>query len=129
MNHDEHDQLWELLGKAPEPKASPFFASKVMRAIREPETERVTVGDWLRQKWFIPATAGACAAIAAIALMTSNPPPAASPKVATAKTAKTDPLTEMAVIAANDEFESSLSDLLATEDNAVWLSADPSSLF
>ena len=40
MNHDEQDQLWKLLGKAREPKASPFFANKVMHAIRrEAETE------------------------------------------------------------------------------------------
>jgi uncharacterized protein involved in exopolysaccharide biosynthesis len=129
MNQDEHDQLWELLGKAREPKASPFFASKVMRAIREPQPERVTVWAWLRQKWIVPVSVVACAAVAAIALLnTSVPTSTTSPQ--SAKAVRVDPLAEMAtVIAANDEFETSLSDLLATEDNAVWLAADPSSLF
>jgi hypothetical protein len=129
MNQDEHDQLWELLGKAREPKASPFFASKVMRAIREPEPERVTIWGWLRQKWIVPVTAVACAAVAAIFFLNTSTPtlPNSSGSVSTARV---DPLAEMVtVIAANDEFESSLSDLLATEDNAVWLAADPSSLF
>jgi hypothetical protein len=57
MNHDEQDKLWELLGKAREPKAAPFFASKVLRAIRE---EPVGLLAWLRRKWIIPATAVAC---------------------------------------------------------------------
>ena len=128
MNHDEQDKLWELLGKAPEPKASPFFASKVMRAIREPEVERLSIWAWLRQKWIIPVAAGACAVVAAVAVMKNGGPTPAPKAQPIAKAA--DPLTEMVtVMAANDEFETSLSDLLATEDNSVWLAADPSSLF
>src|SRR6478609_5800823 len=113
MNHDEQDQLWELLGKAPERKASPFFASKVMRAIREPEVERFSVWAWLRQRWIIPMAAGACAVVTAVSLLKTDGPTTTAQQIA-----KADPLTEMVtVIAANDEFESSLSDLLATEDN------------
>ena len=125
MNHDEQDKLWELLGKSPEPKASPFFASKVMRAIREPEIERISIWAWLRQKWIIPVAAGACAVVAAVSVFKND-----TASKQTQQIAKADPLTEMVtVMAANDEFETSLSDLLATEDNSVWLAADPSSLF
>ena len=36
MNHDEeHDELWQLLGKANQPQPSPFFSRNVLRAIRE----------------------------------------------------------------------------------------------
>ncbi len=125
MNHDEQDKLWELLGKAPEPKASPFFANKVMRAIREPEAERFSIWVWLRQKWIIPVAAGTCAVVAAVSVLKND-----TTKPQTHQISKSDMLTEMVtVMAANDEFETSLSDLLATEDNSVWLSADPSSLF
>jgi hypothetical protein len=125
MNHDEQDKLWELLGKAPKREASPFFANKVMRAIREPEVERFSIWAWLRQKWIIPVAAGACAVIAAVSTLNTG-----TSSKSVQQVAKVDPLAEMVtVIAANDEFESSLSDLLATEDNAVWLEADPSSLF
>ncbi len=125
MNHDEQDKLWELLGKAPEPKASPFFSSKVMRAIREPEVERFSIWAWLRQKWIIPVAAGACAVVAAVSVFKND-----TTKTQTPRLTKSDMLTEMVtVMAANDDFETSLSDLLATEDNSVWLAADPSSLF
>ncbi len=125
MNHDEQDKLWDLLGKAPKREASPFFANKVMRAIRNPEVERLSIWAWLRQKWIIPMAAGACAVVAAVSALKNE---ATTSK--TQQIAKADPLTEMVtVMAANDEFETSLSDLLATEDNSVWLSADPSSLF
>jgi hypothetical protein len=128
MKDDEQDQLWELLGKAREPKASPFFANKVMHAIRresEPEPARATLGSWIRRWWFVPVTAGACAAVAAVTLLRESVPPTPAPQVA-----KVDPLTEMVVVISDtNEFETSLSDLVATEDNSVWLAADPSSLF
>jgi hypothetical protein len=133
MKQDEQDQLWELLGKAPERKASPFFANKVMHAIHR-EPEEVSAWSWIRRWWFVPATASAMAAVAAFALFNDPAGSTSAPRdsnVATeARPAKADPLTEMVtVIADTDEFEASLSDLVATEDNSVWLAADPSSLF
>src|SRR5690348_14669129 len=111
MNHDEQDKLWELLGKAPKREASPFFANKVMRAIREPEVEHLSIWAWLRQKWIIPVAAGACAVVAAVSVLKNEATTSQTQQIA-----KADPLTEMVtVMAANDEFETSLSDLLATE--------------
>ena len=128
MNHDEQDQLWELLGKAREPKASPFFTNKVMHAIRretEAQPEQSGLWAWVRRWWFVPITAAACAVVATVSLLQET-----TPSAPTQQTAKADPLTEMVnVIADTDEFEASLSDLVATEDNSVWLAADPSSLF
>jgi hypothetical protein len=134
MNHEEHDELWELLGKAQEPKASPFFANKVMHAIRKPE-EPTGFWVWLRRRWIIPVTAGACAAIIALSsINTGSKPeapghPSSAPSMANARAAQ-DPLAEMVnVISESGELDTTLTDLLATEDNTVWLAADPSSLF
>jgi hypothetical protein len=128
MNHDEQDQLWKLLGKAGAPKASPFFANKVMHAVRREaaqEPAQSGVLSWLRKWWFVPITAAACATVAAFTLLKDSVSQSPAPQMA-----KADPLTEMvAVISDTDEFEASLSDLVATEDNSVWLAADPSSLF
>jgi hypothetical protein len=129
MNHEEHDKLWELLGKTGERKASPFFVNKVMHAIRRQDTYRreepFTIWMWLRQRWFIPAAAGVCAVFAAFNLL-QGPTTSPSPKALSSA----DPLAEMvAVISETDEFDTSLTDLIATEDNSVWLAADPSSLF
>ena len=131
MDHNEHDEVWDLLGKAPERKASPFFANKVMHAIHR-EPERITFRAWLRRWWWTPVAAGACAAVAVFAILKDSAPPQA-PASALAKTeapAPADPLAEMVVVIADtDEFEATLSDLVATEDHSVWLAADPSSLF
>ena len=51
MNTEEHDDLWELLGKARETKVSPFFSRNVLRAIREEEQEKVGFFSWLRAHW------------------------------------------------------------------------------
>ena len=134
MKHEEHDDLWELLGKARERKASPFFANKVMHAVRrEKEAATAPAGgsgsslwSWLRRRWMLPVAAGVCAVLAAVALMPETPSVAPTTTAAIAP----DPLTEMvSVISESEEYDLALSDLLATEDNSVWLSADPSSLF
>ena len=129
MNHDEHDKLWELLGKAGERKASPFFVNKVMHAVRRQEatvTEPVTIWMWLRQRWFVPAAAGVCALLAAFNLL-QGPTTSPIPKALSSA----DPLAEMVAVISSEteEYDTPLTDLIATEDNSVWLAADPSSLF
>ena len=56
----ENDALWDLLGRARQVKASPYFARKVLSAIREEKRPRFSLAALLR--WVIPA--GACAALA-----------------------------------------------------------------
>ena len=55
----ENDALWDLLGRARQVKASPYFARKVLSAIREEKRPRFSLAALLR--WVIPA--GACAAL------------------------------------------------------------------
>lgn len=135
MNHDEQDQLWDLLGKAREKKASPFFATKVMCAIRKDaqglsteKEQRFTFSAWLRRWWALPVTGAACAVLAAVAMLKD---PVVPQQQAASKMTKADLLKEMVTVisASEDEFDTSLSDLLATEDHTVWLAADPSSLY
>ena len=121
MKDEEHDELWELLGKVREPKAAPFFASKVLRAIHA-EPEAVGFWAWLRGKWLVPVTTGACAALA-LFLTTHQ-------VVQTAVSPVNDPLAEMAAaVVDNDESVSALDALIAAEDHSIWLESDPSSLF
>ena len=125
MKDDEHDDLWEFLGKAREPKASSFFAANVMRKVRE-ELDRprgfAAFTLWLRRKWFIPATAAAACAIGVMALL---PGP-------TGVTESTPTLDDMALaVAESSELHliADLDTLVAADDNAIWLEADSSSLF
>jgi hypothetical protein len=120
MNHEEHDELWNLLGKARQPKASPFFAAKVMRAVREAAEPKPGILAWLRRKWVLPVAAGACAAV--LAFVATRPSVAPAPA--------TDPLEEIATAAAaTPDIVPSLDSLLASDDNSIWLAGDPSSLY
>lgn len=122
--NEEHDDLWEFLGKGREQKPSSFFTPNVMRKVRE-EIERpkgfAALAVWLRKKWFIPMTAAACA-IAVIATLPGGLPSSPSgPSV-----------DDMAVAVAESSelyLIADLDTLVAADDNAIWLEADPSSLF
>jgi hypothetical protein len=48
----ESDALWDLLGRAPRVEASPYFARKVLAAIREEKQPRFSVSALLR--WVVP---------------------------------------------------------------------------
>ena len=120
MNHEEHDELWNLLGKARQPKPSAFFAANVLRAVRADAEPKPGLLAWLRAKWIVPVAAGTCAAVLAILALrpTVTTPPAA------------DPLEGIALAAAaTPETMPSLDTLLASEDNSIWLAGDPSSLY
>ena len=121
MNHEEHDELWDLLGKARQPKPSAFFAANVMRAVRAEAEPKTGFLAWLRAKWVLPAAASACAAVVAIFFALRHP--ATTPSAA-------DPLEGIALAAAAaPETAPSFDTLLASEDNSIWLAGDPSSLY
>jgi hypothetical protein len=70
MNREDDDKLWDLLGRSPEPKVSPFFARNVLREIRESESKS-RVGGWLQ--WLVPAAGVAVAIVAAVFLRVQTP--------------------------------------------------------
>ena len=126
MNHEEQDELWTLLGKARQPKPSAFFAANVLRAVRVVRAEdsqaepKPGILAWLRAKWVLPVTTGACAAV--LAFLALRPAATIAPTP--------DPLEGIAVAAAaTPEIVPSFGGLLASEDNSIWLAGDPSSLY
>ena len=120
MNHEEQDELWDLLGKARQSKASAFFAANVMRAVRAEAEPKPGLLAWLRAKWVMPVATGACAAV--IAFLALHPAATTVPVA--------DPLEEIATAAAAaPEMVPSLDTLFASEDNSIWLAGDPSSLY
>ncbi len=121
MKNEEHDELWELLGKAREPKVAPFFSASVLRAVRAEAAEPAGFWALLRAKWLMPVTAGACAALALFFATHQGVP--------TQDVDANDPLAEMAAVVDNDDSASALDALIAAEDHSIWLEADPSSLF
>lgn len=123
MNDEEHDKLWTLLGKAGEPKVSPFFVSKVVRAVRNVDRPQPGLFAWLRSRWTMPVAAGACAAIALALAFYPPDAPLENPAPGS------DPLEEMAAASPGTPELSSLDSLLASEDHSIWLETDSSSLF
>jgi Predicted integral membrane protein (DUF2275) len=113
MKREDDQQLWDLLGRAAEPRLSPFFARNVTRAIRqEPASRSGWLRTWLGPRKLIPAAALAVAMVAG--LMATHysarqiKPADAIPDVL----AKIDPQ-DYDVVADLDE-------LLAPDENNLW---------
>ena len=111
MNTDEHDELWDLLGKARTPAASPFFSRNVLRAIRGAEREKTGVFAWFRSRWQLAAVS-ACVVIVAGFVLT---PRAGQPDQTTLL------LAQQVSQSADYQVISHLDELLASEESAVWL--------
>ncbi len=111
MNADEHDQLWELLGRAKQPAVPPFFARNVLREIRCAQRERSGFFGWFMRTWRVAIPVGA----ASVAVMLT----AALWQHSAAE--KHNPLA--AQIVSNPDYDviNHLDELAATEENAVWL--------
>lgn len=113
MNQDEHDNLWELLGRAKPAKARPAFVQNVLRAIRISEPEREPgFFEWLRHGANWLAFAGAVAVVAIVAL-SGRPKQELTPR----ETAAID----AALQSSDFAVVSNLDVLLALEDNNAWL--------
>jgi hypothetical protein len=119
MNHDEHDNLWKLLGKTQPVRPSPAFTQNVLRAIRmsEPEPEP-GFWSWLRSGWNCAGLASAAAAV--VILIVGTQVPQGSDR----RTVGIDSKTIEEVVASPDfAVIANLDLLLAMEDNDVWLEA------
>jgi hypothetical protein len=119
MKHEEHDDLWELLGRARPAKASPMFSRNVLRAVRQLEPEKRGLVDWLRAGWSWLAVTGAAAAVILLAFSLRTSPTnaprqlaAASPDNAVLEEVLRSP--DLTVIA-------NLDMLVAMDDNDLWL--------
>ena len=117
MNHDEHDNLWELLGRTRTPKARPAFVQNVLRAVRmsEPEREPGFV-EWLRRGTNWLAFAGAAAVVFIVAL-SGRPAPSAPKALTASETAAIDAALQNSDLAVVNNLDL----LVAFEHNNVWL--------
>lgn len=106
MKRDDDQKLWDLLGKASEPKISPFFARNVLREIRR-SGDWATLRGWLDPRRLIPALGAAAALIAVVFL-----------RLHTAVAPVAAPSDTLANVEAQDyEVMADLDDLLASDDN------------
>ena len=110
MNHEEHDNLWELLGKAKPAEASPFFSRNVLRAIRGERQARTGFVAWLLSRWGL-ALAGACAVVVAGFVLMPRSEPADSLEM----------LVETVTASPDYHVISNLDELLESQASSVWL--------
>ena len=134
-NQNEHDKLWELLGKAKQPPTvSPFFVRNVLRAVREEKQSGCFFArGWLAWNWQrTGALIGACGAVAIFFSVLKpahdlNQQSAAPSSTNFAKNqnaaAVVEPLTQAQEIAESPDYEviAHLDDLAANEENSLWL--------
>lgn len=110
MNHEEKDDLWELLGRAKPTRVSPFFSRNVLRVIREAKSERVGFFGRFHLRW-IAAAVGLVAVVLGGYFLTPRPQPEGG-------------LVEMVEhLTASPDYAviSNLDELLAAEESSVWL--------
>jgi hypothetical protein len=112
MKREDDEQLWDVLGRASEPRVSPFFARNVLRQIRLEPRWMVALRSWFSLRRLIPASAVALALVAAI-VVTQN----ASLRQESASN-EFDPIAK--VDAQDYEVVADLDDLLASDENSLW---------
>lgn len=79
MHRDDDRQLWDLLGQAIAPKASPFFARNVVRQVRAESESARPRRSWLLWRILVPATGAALLALGATIFIRNSPSPYAQP--------------------------------------------------
>jgi hypothetical protein len=110
MEPQDDKELWDVLGRLPEPTLPPFFARNVLRKIRQEPTYFERVRNWFSVRKVVGASAVA-AVVAALALVTHYPGPRTSSNDSDV-VAKIDPQDYDVVV--------DLDELIAWDENSVW---------
>ena len=111
MEPQDDKELWDVLGRLPEPTLSPFFARNVLREIRQKPGYFERVRNWFSVRKIVGASA-LTAVVAALALVTHYPGSRTTSSSDSDLLAKIDPQ-DYDVVADLDE-------LVAWDENSVW---------
>ena len=111
MEPQDDKELWDVLGRLPEPKLSPFFARNVLRRIRQGPSHFQRVRNWFGVRKLIGASAVATVVIG-LALVAHRPGP---------RTAFSSDLDIVAKIDPQDyDVVADLDELIAWDENSAW---------
>jgi hypothetical protein len=111
MEPEDDKELWDVLGRLPEPTLTPFFARNVLREIRLRQGRFDRVRRWFSMRKLVGASAVAAVAVA-LALVMHYPGPRSASSSDSDIVAKVDPQ-DYDVVADLDE-------LIAWDENSVW---------
>src|ERR1043166_8896882 len=111
MDREDDKQLWDMLGRIPEPKLSPFFARNVVRSARQEATRFERMRGWF--SWGRLAVASAVVVLVIGMTVVTHRPATQTPATnGSDVVAKIDPQ-DYDVVADLDE-------LIAWDENSVW---------
>ncbi len=127
MNPNEDPELWNLLGKAREPKVSPYFSRNVLRALRSELEYPAPQSLWKRIQFWVSlpnrrVSLGVAGLMAALCVSSVLLLPS------TRETRRQDNINQIAqVIAASPDYGviSQLDELLASEEGNLWIEGSP----
>jgi hypothetical protein len=111
MEPQDDKELWDILGRVPEPTLSPFFARNVLRKIRHEATRLDRARNWFSLRRLVAASAVAIVVVG-MAIATHHP---------VSKTASANDLDVVAKIDPQDyDVVVDLDELIAWDENTVW---------
>jgi hypothetical protein len=111
MEPQDDKELWNVLGRLPNPTLSPFFARNVVRKVRQEPTRFEQVWNWFSVRKLVGASAVA-AAFVALALVTHYPGPRTTSSSDSDVVAKIDPQ--------DYDVVADLDALIAWDESNVW---------
>jgi anti-sigma-K factor RskA len=111
MDRQDDKQLWDILGRIPEPTLSPFFARNVVRSVREEASRFERMRGWFSWRRLAAASA-AVAVVIGLAIATQHP---------VSQTPATNDSDVVAKIDPQDyDVVADLDELIAWDENSVW---------
>jgi hypothetical protein len=111
MEPEDDKQLWDVLGRVPEPTLSPFFARNVVRQIRQGATRFERTRNWFSLRRLVAASAVAIVVVG-MAIATRHP---------VSQTASANDLEVVAKVDPQDyDVVADLDELIAWDENSVW---------
>jgi len=111
MERQDDKELWDILGRVPEPTISPFFARNVMRKIRQDATRLDRARNWFSLRRLVAASAVAIVVVG-MAIATHHPASRATSANDSDVVAKIDPQ--------DYDVVTDLDELIAWDENNVW---------
>jgi len=111
MDRQDDNELWDILGRVPEPTLSTFFTRNVLRKIRQETTGVGRARNWFSLRRLVAASAVAVVVVG-MAIATHHPVSQRASSSDLGAVAKVDPQ-DYDVVADLDE-------LIAWDENSVW---------
>jgi hypothetical protein len=112
MEPQDDKELWDILGRVPEPMLSPFFARNVLRKIRQEATRFERTRNWFSLRRLVAASAVAIVVVG-MAIATHHP--------VSSRTGSANDLDVVAKIDPQDyDVVADLDELIAWDENTVW---------